>query len=241
VLVDGKPQPIRTLQSLPREPLALEVLIDARMLEVDGPRGGRALAKSFLDQAFKLGRQRASVALIGRSATVLQPATDNLAALNAAIDGIATQPAGAEAGLYDAILLAATRLSAAPGRRAIYLITRGRSSSTTAQFNRTIQTLQQNHIPLYVAYGPEPSGQNVIADPLDPSRERLERVARESGGLLPAGLQPTWFWGYALTFPSNLTNREEVLRKTKVEVVLTDNQGRRPDLRVRISDFYPGR
>ena len=215
---------------------------------------GLDVAKQFLRLTLKNGIDNASVTLVEMTDVTIQASTTNLVVLEGAIDRIAARRPSRGGPLSDAIVRAAKRLSAAPGRRMIFLVNAGRVNP----LKDTLQTLREGHVALYVVHGKETY---LDPDPLMVSSEPLRKVSEETGGivhLFDAGasvgsrgsalaslgaalgrMAQELKYEYAVTFQSETSISAEKAARVRIEVSLKD--ANRKDLKVRQFDYYPAK
>jgi len=245
ILQDGKLRPITSVDYKEDAPLSIEVLFDPRASKNDQLMPGLDVAKQFLRLTLKNGIDNASVTLVDRPDVTIQEPTTNLVVLEVAIDRIAGRRPSRGGPLSDAIASAAKRLSGAPGRRVIFLVNAGR----VGPLKDTIQTLRENHVPLYVVHGKETY---LDSDSVMESGEPLRKVSEGTGGIahlhdprvgsIEAALKrmaTELKYQYAVTFQSETGISPEKAAKVRIEVTRQD--ANRKDLTVRQSDYYPAK
>lgn len=151
IFEEGKARQITAFESADALPISIEVLVDTSGSTRNQSAAVPILAKLFLELTVRSGMDRAAVTSFGKTVTLVQPATDDLTQLSTSIDKIVMQDAAGLTPMISTLRDAANRLSGAPGRRIILLVSDGFDSSGD-NWRRMIQTLQRNAVAVYPMY-----------------------------------------------------------------------------------------
>ncbi|MDR1833221.1 MAG: VWA domain-containing protein [Propionibacteriaceae bacterium] len=186
----------------------------------------KAAALDFTNAISALGKNRVEVTAFDDSVYLLQPFTDNLTAVKAAIKSISAYDGGNTA-IYDAIISALRQTSAQSGARCVIIFTDGMENASSHTESDVVKLAQLTNIPVYIiGVG---SGVNTYA---------LTSLASKAGGQYfsasTSNLQSvlTGIYNsiysyqrdlYKVTYTTKFTSATKVTRK--VQVTAADQNG----------------
>jgi VWFA-related protein len=150
IFEEGSLRRIDRFESADGLPISMEVLIDTSISTKNQSEAVPVLAKLFLEMTIRKGKDTATISSLGKSGRLVQSATDDIAQLHSAIDKISMGTAGGNSALSATVMDAANRLSAAPGRRIVLLVSVGMDSNS--RWKRMIETLQKHDVAVYPMY-----------------------------------------------------------------------------------------
>ncbi len=170
---DGQRRTIERFSEGDAVPLSLALVIDGSGSMLESLGHAKRAAGEFLESTLDEGDEALLVDFDARP-RLLHGRTEDVASLVDRFDEIRSRGGSA---VYDAILFAALQLEAAPGRRALVVLTDGLDSGSRLSPRNCVEAARRTGVPIFVlALGP---GYETT-----PSHHRLalEQLAVESGG-----------------------------------------------------------
>jgi VWFA-related protein len=214
---NGLPADIKDMRMVGTEGQS-EPLSAALVVDKSGSMAGEkiARAKESVLRFISLMKKgdRASLFAFSDTVTELSPLTGSGESLKNAVSGIR---AGGHTALYDAVSQAVDSLKGVPGRKAVIVLTDGIANRGALDIDQAIASSVKSYVSVYT-----------IGLGKDVRTERLERIARESGGTYfftpsPEGLGIIYETishrinnEYVVTFDT--VKRGEYLRKVSLEI-----------------------
>ncbi len=169
----GLPRAIERFSEGDAVPLSLALVIDGSGSMLESLERAKRSASDFLQATLDRGDEALLVDFDSRP-RLLHDRTDDVAGLVASFDDIRSRGGSA---VYDAILFAALQLEAAPGRRALVVLTDGLDSGSRISPRKCAAAARLAGVPIFVlALG------NTYETTPSHRRLALERLATASGG-----------------------------------------------------------
>jgi VWFA-related protein len=169
-----------SLRPASEEPLTLGILLDASGSMSDVLAEATVPCRTFLEKTIR-PEDRYFVGVVNTQLRISQPLTSDTSRFVEAVP--ATDRVG-DTALYDAIATLLDELRRRPGRRALIVYSDGFDTSSAISYPVLLASARSTGIPIYAL------GARLSAGTTNRDQLRMERLAKESGGLFLGGVAP---------------------------------------------------
>ncbi|GBC77384.1 hypothetical protein HRbin08_00861 [bacterium HR08] len=240
---DGVPQRILSFSKENELPLSVALVMDASNSVRPKLKFEKEATIAFLDGIVRPRKDRALLVTFGSVIELHQDFTDDVEDLKAAIRAV---KAGGATPLYDALYrVIEEKMTMAPGRRVLILISDGEDTASERTLEDVIELAQRTEVVVYAIGTVHAGGFGVTMGMTDaPGMKELRRLAEETGGraFFPSkildlernfsDISAELRSQYYLFYVSSNQNRDGRFRKIEVRIL------NRKDLRARTKRGY---